>query len=215
MSTATINAQEIEVSATAGFESEYIFRGVQIADESIQASIEGTYGDGYFGLWANESIEDYDRNASEYDLYAGWGYAIDDTFTADFGATVYYYPDAEGDDSTFEAYAGISADVELAPSLYVYYDFDLEVLTLEASVSKSYKVDEKSSIELGAGIGYAEEDSSDFSYAYYSFNADYVYTFQDNLTASIGVRASGNDLDEVYTVKGDNIWGGVSFSYGF
>lgn len=212
LSAANINAQELEVSTTAGIETEYIFRGVEIASESFQGSIDATYGDGYFGLWMNESLDDEDSGASEYDLYGGWAYAIDDTFTADFGGTLYHYPDA--DDETFEIYAGVSADVALAPSFYVFYDFDLEVFTYEGSISKSFALDDKNSIELGGAIGLVDPDAGE-GYSYYSVTADYVYSIQDNLSASIGVRAAGNDSNVGPGGKEHNAWAGASLSYTF
>lgn len=209
---AQLSAQELEFSATAGFESEYVFRGVEIASESFQGSIDATFGDGYLGIWMNESFDDEDKGASEYDLYGGWGYAVNDTFTADFGATLYHYPDA--DDETFEVYVGASADVALAPSFYVYYDFDLETFTYEGSISKAFELNDKSSIELGGALGLVDPSEGE-GYAYYSVTADYVYSIADNMSASIGVRAAGNDSNVGPGGKEHNAWAGTSFSYSF
>ncbi|MDQ8204513.1 TorF family putative porin [Pelagicoccus sp. SDUM812003] len=209
-----VNAQELTWTASAGVESEYVFRGVEIASESFQASIEGAYGDGYFGVWMNESLEDEDKGASEYDFYAGYGYAINDTLTADFGATLYHYPDA--DDETFEIYTGLSLDAPLAPSFYVYYDFDLEALTLEGSVSKSYDVAEKTALELGAAAGWVDSDLDEGAeFYYYNATADLVYSFNETTTASIGARVGGNDGRFGEGGKDDNAWAGVSFSKSF
>lgn len=211
---ANINAQELEVSTSVGVESEYVFRGVELSSETVQASIEGSYSDLYFGVWANEALTSEYSDLSEFDFYAGWGYALNDKFTADMGATVYYYPDAEGDDDTFEAYLGLTANVALAPSFYVYYDFDLEVLTLEAAISKSYAIDEKTSIDLGASLGYADADEGG-NYGYYGASADYVYSIKENMNAKIGVRVGGNDEHLGASGKDDNIWFGTSFNASF
>lgn len=209
---ANVNAQEITWEASAGIESEYVFRGIEIASESFQANIEGAYGDGYFGLWMNESLADEDSGASEYDFYAGYGYAIDDTLTADFGATVYHYPDA--DDETFEIYTGLSLDAALAPSLYVYYDFDLEALTIEGSISKSYDIADKTTLDLGAAGGWVDGDFG-LEYYYYNVTADVVYSFNETTSASIGARVGGNDSNLGFGGKESNAWGGFSFSKSF
>lgn len=211
---ASINtsAQELESSINIGFESEYVFRGVELAGNSIQASYNGSYGDGYFGVWLNEPTDS--AFESEIDFYGGFNYAIDATFIADFGITLYHYPDAVGDSETTEIYTGLSMDRILTPSLYLYYDFDLEALTVEGSLSHSIELDEKSSIDFAATGGYVDEPAGD-KYLYYNLTADYVYTLTDYLAASAGVRAGGNDDHRGPGGKEHNLWGGLILSGSF
>lgn len=211
VSAANLNAQELAWEVNYGVESEYVFRGVEIASESFQGSIEGTYGDIYFGLWGSEPIDSIDSDTSEFDLYGGWGYAIDDTLSLDVGGTVYHYPDAS--DETFELFVGISADVQLAPSAYVYYDFDLEVFTFEGSIGHSITLNESSSIELGAALGFVEPDAGN-GYSYYSTSADYVYSLSGNTDFAVGLRYSTNDHDLGASPDG-NLWGGLSLTTSF
>ncbi|MBD5779898.1 hypothetical protein IEN85_10400 [Pelagicoccus sp. NFK12] len=212
VSAASMNAQELAYSVSYGIESEYVFRGVEIASESLQGSIEATYGDGYIGVWANEALDDFGSNASEFDFYAGWGYALNDAVTLDFGGTLYHYPDFKGDD-TFEAYVGAAFDTALAPSLYVYHDFDLDAFTFEGSIGHSVDVTEVSRVDLGLTAGYVDFDNAGH-YAYYGATADYVYTLSDNTDVAVGVRYSTNDKDLGFSPDG-NLWGGLSFSHSF
>ncbi len=214
ISAAGVNAQELTGQAVVGVETEYVFRGVELAKESIQASLEGAYGNGYFGIWTNEPFDD--EFDSEIDFYAGYGYQINDTLSADFGATVYYYPDAgTGEvDDTFEAFAGINFEGLASPAFYAYYDFDLEALTLESSFSHSIAVDEKSSVDFGLTAGWVDTDL-DGEYWYYNASADYVYNFTEAMFASIGIRAGGNDDQLGPNGRESNLWGGASFSASF
>ncbi|MBC2605587.1 TorF family putative porin [Pelagicoccus albus] len=208
---ANMNAQELTWEVNYGVESEYVFRGVELASESFQGGIEGAYGDYYFGLWGSEAIDSFGKDSTEIDLYGGWGYALNDTLQLDLGGTIYHYPDAS--DETFELFVGVTADTALAPGAYVFYDFDLEVLTLETSIGHSIAIDDVSSIELGAAVGYAREDAG-FNYLYYSATADYVYQISDSTSVAAGLRYSANDEDLGYSPDG-NLWGGISFTTSF
>lgn len=212
VSAASTNAQELAFEATYGAESEYVFRGVEITSESFQGSIEATYGDGYVGVWASEAIDSFGSDTSEFDFYAGWGYALNEESTLDVGGTVYHYPDADGND-TFEAYVGTSFDVALAPSIYAFYDFDLEVLTLEAAIGHSIALNEVSSVELGATFGSVNADTG-VDYLYYGATADYVYSLNESTDVSVGIRYSTNDEDLGHSPDG-NLWGGLSFTSRF
>ena len=54
---ASANAQEIKTSINVGAESEYVFRGVELAGDSVQASVDVSYGDVYAGAWTNQPFE--------------------------------------------------------------------------------------------------------------------------------------------------------------
>ncbi|MBK1878855.1 TorF family putative porin [Pelagicoccus mobilis] len=215
VSASNINAQELSWEATYGVESEYVFRGVKIADESIQGGIEGSYADAYFGVWAHEAFNSDYSDTSEFDFYAGYGVALDDTYSLDFGGTLYHYPDADGDD-TVEAFIGLTADVQLAPSLYFFYDFDIEAITVEGAIGHSIEVDSRSSVDLGAAFGYVDIDNDilDADYIYYSATADYVYSISESTDAAFGVRYSNNDIG-LYPHEDGNLWGGVTFTTSF
>lgn len=211
VSAATTTAQEVAYTVSYGVESEYVFRGIEIASESLQGSIEATYGDGYLGLWASEALDSFGSDTSEFDLYGGWGYALNDTVTLDFGGTVYHYPDFS--DETFEAYIGASFDAAFAPSIYAYHDFDLDAFTFEASAGHSIELNETASVDFSATLGYVDYDWG-MDYAYYGATADYVYALSDNTDFAIGLRYSTNDKDLGPAPDG-NLWGGLSFTTSF
>ena len=115
------NAQSLTTNIAVGYESEYVFRGIELADESIQADLNLSYRDFYAGIWTNEALRS--RDSSEVDFYAGYEYAVSNELTADIGATVYHYHNAE---DTTEGYIGFAWEAVLTPAVYFYYDFDLK-----------------------------------------------------------------------------------------
>ncbi|MCH6256375.1 hypothetical protein MLD52_07435 [Puniceicoccaceae bacterium K14] len=230
--TAAVNAEELTADLSLGYESEYVFRGIQLADSSLQAAIDLTYGDFYGGIWTNQPTSDGSSN--EFDYYAGYQFVLTDLITADTGITFYQYPDARSiakstgdetadefqhtidsiDKETTEIYFGANLDAALAPSAYVFYDFDLEVLTLETSVSHEIELDDKNTVVIGGYLGYADPDDSS-SYWYYGASADIVYTLSESASISLGLRASANDSNLGLGGTDANIWGGFSFQAGY
>lgn len=209
MATASIaSAQELSVSSTVGWESTYVFRGVQLAEEYFSASVDVSYGDFYTGVWTalpvdsdpsfmrTHTLGSYD---TEFDLYAGYVMGIDEMMSADFGFTYYTYPKREDDffDSdvnTFEIYTGLSFDVPFSPSVYVFYDFDLENLTVEGSAGHSIEVAQNSSVDLSVHLGWVDQDDGP-SYFYYGAGVAYVYAFSDNASFSVGGNYYGAEED--------------------
>ncbi|NRA27948.1 MAG: hypothetical protein HRU10_11960 [Opitutales bacterium] len=207
---ASASAQELSISTTVGYESTYIFRGAELADDIFHGSVDFAYGDFYAGIWTAQPITE--SQANEIDFYAGYGVAVSDLVSLDFGGTIYYYPEAgSGDESTFEAYIGAAFDVLASPAIYVYYDFDLEWVTVEGSVGYSIPLSEEASFDLGGYIGYIDGDDIDGGY-YVGATADISYTFTDYASGSIGIRVS--DLDDDLGGDGEFYWG-ASFSAGF
>lgn len=199
---------QVSVSTTFNYESKYVFRGFLLAEDSFMGSVDLGYEGFYAGVWTAQPIDDISV-ANEVDLYAG--YAIEgDQGTIDFGVTNYRYPDAGGD--TVEAFVGGALNTVLGPALYIYYDFDLEALTLEGSVGHSFDLGDGASFDVGSALGYIDADGSP-SVWYYSVTADISYAFSDNASAAIGVRYSGLEIDG--PGDDDNFWFGASFTAGF
>ena len=206
---AQVTLEDLEISTTFAWESEYVFRGVKFAQGSFQPGLDLALGDLYVGTWGSFSTEDAYNDADEIDFFGGYGIAIDETFSLDLGVTVYYFPPS--DSNTTEIYAGIAADTEGSPSAYVYYDFDLEVFTIQGSLGHSIPLADAASLDLGATLGYATGDDID-DYLYYGVTADVAYTINDYSSVSIGARFSGNDSDGAST---EFLWWGVSYASGF
>ena len=181
------SAQELSVSAAVSYESDYIFRGVRLADEFIAPSVDISYGDFYAGVWAALPWDSGDE--TEVDFYAGYGFGVSETVSADVGVTYYTYPDSE---NTVEIYGGLSFEAPLSPAVYAFYDFDLEALTIEASGGHSVEVSETTAVDLSVYLGYVDGEGG-FNYFYYGAGAAYVVTLAENASWNIGVNWYGSD----------------------
>jgi len=175
--------EDLSISGSFDYESEYIFRGQNYAGHSFQPGVEFGYGvlggDAYVGVWSSHEISNNSDglNDTEVDFYAGYALGLNELvqdlpLVLDVGFTYYMYPDSNtvvagvgewGIDRTREAYVGLAADMPLSPALYYYYDFDLEQSVLELSVGHSFDlaefIDVNASLDIGAYWGFVQTDN--------------------------------------------------------
>lgn len=191
---ANAHAGDVSVSATIDVVSDYVFRGVSLADTAIQPGIEFAKGGLTAGAWFSTGIGDTSALAAdELDLYIGYSADLSELITADVGVTYYHYPQGGGlfetDGGlagTYEAYAGLSFDAPLSPSVTAYYDMTLEALTLEGGISHSTELSDKTSLDVGLTAGLVDGDG--FSYEYGQASAAVSYAFSDTTSAYIGAN---------------------------
>ena len=211
---------DLSVTVDVTYVSDYVFRGVQLGDASIQPSVEAAYGDFYAGAWHTSEISHNDGD-TETDFYAGYGYKLNDKIKLDAGATAYTY-DGGSDLDTIEGYVGASFDVLLSPSVYYYFDFDLDVSTIEASIGYSIPVDAiNASVDLSAKVGNVSggivDHHQDYTYgvagvavpfklsetATLTVGADYIINDSENVGGSgaSGLQTFGNGDNDIVVGK--------------
>lgn len=225
--------EDLTVLTSVSFESEYVFRGIQLADEVIQPSIEVRADDLYAGFWASVPLED--EYSEEINLYVGYNIPVNEKIGIDIGYMYYWYVNDDdvtnpasftpgdqgfGYDFRNEVYFGIYGNTFLRPQLFFYYDFSLDQIVVEFSAGHSYSLENVSerlrnaSIELGGYVGAAAADdynsdqlagSPENSYSYWGLTADLAYRIKEGLAATIGVRYAGNtdDLTPTITPRAD------------
>jgi uncharacterized protein (TIGR02001 family) len=205
---------DLSVTVDITYVSDYVFRGVQAGNASIQPSIEATYGDFYAGAWHTDELSN--SNGNETYLYAGYGYQLNDTVSFDVGVTRYTYSGGSGGDST-EVFVGVKGNVLLSPSLYYFHDFDNEANILEASVGYSFPIDAIStSLDVSGKLGNVSGPGSDYTFGVVGVAVPYKLSETATLTAGVDyiindqktVAAFGNG-DE------DMLVGKVGLSIGF
>lgn len=221
-------AQDVSVSTGVDLVSDYVFRGVSLADTALQPFAEASVGSFTFGAWASTGLGDTSITAGdELDLYASYGFDLSDSVSLSTGITYYHYPqggslfETEGGGAgTYELSLGTSFDTVLAPSLTAYYDLTLEALTIEGGIGHSVPVGEKTSLDLGASVGLVDGDG--FSYEYGNASASFGYALSDNTSAYIGgnlALSSEDSLDYRRVLAGDGkgslVWFGAGISAGF
>jgi len=216
-------AQDVSVSTSIDYVTEYVFRGVTLESEAIQPGVEVGLGDFSAGVWISTGLgSDSLADTDEVDFYAGYSFGLSELVSASVGGTWYHYPDGQ---DTFEANLGVSFDTLLSPSATAYYDFTLEAFTFEGGVGHSLPVSEKTSLDLGltAGLVTAEND---VSWEYATASAALGYGFTDDVSAYVGANYTlsssddeglGLDADEIFqgNPQSDLLWFGIGVAAGF
>jgi len=233
-------AESLEISTTVGFESRYLFRGVQFAETSFQPAINLSYGNFYLNAWLNLPIGDDDLvvtpGGEELDIIGGYSFPLGDFVTADIGFTYYVFPDLasgffdiyeeDGDGlgaNTFEPYLGLSFALPLEPSVYVYRDLALDTTTVQGNFSHSFPLAEKTSFDLSGYAGYVFDDAGGTDYLYGTASANISYEVSDHGSIYAGVRYGGSDIaggsvidDSILgTTKSSAVWWGIGLSASF
>lgn len=237
MTAMTPAATAADWSLSTDFVGEYVFRGTTLGAESLQAGVEVGFENGFtVGIWGNTGVGEQSlANADEIDFYAGYGFDLSPTISADIGATLYHYPQlggifdvgtGTGDASTLEFYGGLGFDVALAPSIYVYYDETLETFTIEGGAEYSVPVSDKTSFDLSGSLGAVEPDSGT-DYQYLTVGAALSYAFSDAASGYVGLNAGTSSEDTYADVspaltstsfgnpEDSSVWYGIGLSTGF
>lgn len=197
------------------YTTKYVFRGVELARDSIQPSVEVTAGSVYLGVWSNQPVVDNTDN--EFDFYAGYKYQLNDAWDLDVGATVYYYPELDsstgGERATTEAYVGINGNVKgFTPGVYTYYDFDLKNTTVQLQLGYSIPVpDAGLSVDFSGNVGRVFADNAE-DYNYWSFGVNVPYAISEKATVYAGVAYTNSNLTGA---KRNLVNGTVGVSIGF
>lgn len=93
------HAQEAEVSANAGWVSQYYYRGILQKTSSASAGLDVAIGPVYLGTWAADV-----GDGAEVDLYGGFGIDLEEV-SLSAGGTAYLYT-GEFDETYLEANLG-------------------------------------------------------------------------------------------------------------
>lgn len=205
-SPALLSAQSSSYSVTADFPfvSDYVFRGIQYADDSIQPSIEFSAGSFYAGIWSNQPVTGGTDN--EFDYTMGYNVALSDLWTMDVGFTFYDYPETAGDVEQFEPFVGFTAELAngFTTSTYLYYETEFEVTTLMTSLGYSFSLSDTMSLDLSGEFGGVMPRGFG-DYSYWAFNSQLTTQLNDKASAYLGVTYSDTDLDSTVNPEGDDI----------
>jgi uncharacterized protein (TIGR02001 family) len=208
------------------FASEYVFRGVEQADNSFQGSVEVAIQDFYVGLWSNQPITRHQNN--ELDLYAGYKYKLNDRLSFEAVGTYYWYPEAGNSGVRHTTEAGVGATYTVAgisTSVYGYYDFDLEATTGQVSVGYSFPLEAiGASLDVTGYWGYT--DAKDVlpqatldireAYQYYGADVSVAYKLSEKASFTVGAHwADNKDLLFKGDVAGDHLWWTAGITVGF
>ncbi len=205
----TTFAQDVSVSTSIDYVTEYIFRGSQLGESSVQPGVEVAIGNFTVGGWASTGIgENSILSGDEFDLYAGYSVGLSDLVSLDLGATYYHYPQGgsflateDGAAGTYEVGASLGFDTAFSPSISAYYDLTIEAFTLEGGIGHSIAAGDKTSFDLGLTAGLVDGDG--FSYEYGQASASLGYSFTDDVSAYVGANYALASEDNFYNLELD------------
>jgi uncharacterized protein (TIGR02001 family) len=80
-----------DVTGNIGWNSDYIFRGVQLSSSSANGGLDVTHGNWYAGTWLAD-VETENLDGIEIDLYGGWSGQTGE-WSYGIGGTGYFYTD--------------------------------------------------------------------------------------------------------------------------
>jgi len=221
-------ANDVSYSVGVDYVTEYVFRGVSLADQAIQPYAEASFGNFTAGVWASLSEGTGSAAAGdEVDLYVSYSLPVEGPVSFDTGLTYYHYPQGGGlfetdggSAGTYEVSLSAGFDAPLEPSLTAFYDLTLEAFTLEGGLSKSVPVTDAVGLDLGLTAGLVDGDG--FSYEYGSLSAAFSTALGEAASAYVGGNlALSSDrtlnFDDLIAGGGrkDNVWFGVGVSTGF
>ncbi len=154
---ATVAASKPTYTVTTDFTyaSEYVFRGQKQSNAAFQASAEVGYKAIYAGVWTNQPIRS--SEGDEIDFYLGYGFPLQNDWKIDTGLTSYSFPEfVNGSGSTgfatYEGYVGLTGGNfdGFTPSLYAYYDFKYDDVTVQGSIGYSLPIK-----QIGTSLDFA------------------------------------------------------------
>lgn len=221
---AATTAKSYSVTLDNTIASEYIFRGLEVADTTFHPSVEIAYGDLYAGVWGalpfnNNAGADY----KEFDFYTGYGFALNDVWKLDAGVTHYYYGDTATLRDTTEFYLGVNGKVSvLTTSVYGYYDIDLQAATFIASAGYSVALEKLgTSLDFTATLGYVDvgenPSAESADYTYWGLGVAVPYKLSETATVTAGVSYTNGNRNS--TINGlaleDQVVGTIGLTVGF
>ena len=209
---------DIGATLAVGYNSHYIFRGINYGESQITAQVDYDLPDLpiSIGAWYGNPTSGGGLNpghGDELDLYA--------TATRSFGSidawlgyTAYIYP--EGGASTNEVGTGIGTAVgPLDLAIGAYYDFDIDGWYLDLTLSYSYVLCDQASLDLAAGVSYSIDYSTasdDWNNVLLVASVPIALTDRATLTPYI---AGSLALDAIDGFQDDELFGGISLSVAF
>lgn len=238
VSTPALAAIEVEGDVYVGIYDKYMWRGLNLSGSQpvLQGGVDVNTKGFTLSYWSNVQLSDGCASddpdcALQNDEVTETDITLD--YTHEFGlfsvsvGDIYYNFNVPG--NTHELYLGVAADVLLAPTIKVYYDWDYandinaDGLYYSLGVSHSFDLMDNLSLGLGAAVNYSDEspyllDSngdvySDWHNYELSSNLDYAITEQISVSASF-VFSEGLS-DKAKEGLDSETAGGVSVAFTF
>ena len=158
---------EIESDFSAGYTSDYIFRGgdngTNLFDVTLEFSGSGNLGalgdlDWTAGIWYASYSATGGGSNNELDLYSEVSKSLNDMLDVAVGVTNYSYFGNDDSDDDIEPYVSLSTAMgEIALGVTAYYDEGLDDWYYEGSAAYERALCDRSTLGLAAVVGWADD----------------------------------------------------------
>ncbi len=233
------SAESVSVTGTAAFESRYVFRGLQLSEESFQPALALGYRGFTASAWFNLPIDNDNpasRVAREIDVVLDYSKAVGSGVTLGGGFTYYVYPqrdrglfdtfqeDTNGlGSNSFEPYVSVAFAAPLSPKFTLFHDFNFDTTTLQGAAAHSIPLADKTSADFSGLLGYVFDDAGGIDYLYGQATANVSYKFTDKVSGYVGGRFGGSDVAGgsllrdagLGTRRSSAVWFGVGLTAAF
>jgi uncharacterized protein (TIGR02001 family) len=197
---------EMAVRLDLIYASRYVYRGVELARDSLQPSLDVSANGTYAGAWLNGPLASGQKNEMNY--YFGHEFAgdtlLDEGGIIDLGGRVYHFPRGHyvpGTDATsYEAYVGLkSGPLEggITPAIYSYYDFTRRSYNFHGSLSTVLPVAQLGfGVRVSAHVGHTGFTRSALGtdYTYWGAAVSLPYAITPNAALTLGAQYDSNNL---------------------
>lgn len=204
-------------SVAFGYESTYLFRGVDFGDDAPWAGLDlnTDLSDTLSlnaGVWYINPTQN-PADSDELDLYAFVTKTFGD-LSVSVGGTYFYFAEADSDASEIGTSIGYSLGFIDLGAAY-YYDFEAEGHYYEASISKGFDLTDTIALGLAAGVGFGEEyyGVSGHNHTFVTAGLTFALTETMALDLYVGGNFVGSDLSD--QGEDDDVHGGASVSVSF
>ena len=217
---------EIESEFHVGYNSEYIFRGVDLGDDAYEYGLNFAGScdcglDWSAGIWSI-SPDGEDGNVDELDIYASVSKDLGFGSVA-VGFTAYTYDGGGKDDA--EVFLGLSAEpiAGLDAGLTVYFGTDgilQEQVLLEGTLGYTFTISDKIGANIGVVYGYVADEGmglyvSEDGSAYYAATLSFDVALSDEITFSPYVSYVDGVGKRLTSQEQDGFIGGAKVSFSF
>ncbi|MBU0483356.1 MAG: hypothetical protein KKB30_02425 [Proteobacteria bacterium] len=163
--TVLAETEKPEADMTVGFYSQYIWRGYAFSKESlvVQPSMSVSYKGLGLNMWGNLDTNLYTPDPNDNDANNFNETDLTLSYDGSFGkigyGVGYIYYGLDAVDDSQEIYVSVSVDTILSPSLTIYNEIaGYQGWYANLSVSHSVPLTEKISLDLGASVGYLDNE---------------------------------------------------------
>jgi uncharacterized protein (TIGR02001 family) len=201
------------VTAEIPYVTSYVFRGVELAKQSVQPSITLVSGGFSLGVWTNQPV--INLTDDEVDFFGSYDIVLRNDWKLNVGGTVYWYPEldlrAGGDRTTYEPKLSLGGPLgPVTSTLTLYYDTTLKTSTIEGTLGYSRPMynNERDTVDFGVTYGNVSPDAG-ADYAYWSASAKAMFRPKENLSIYLGAVYASSNL----TSQRNHVYATVGISY--